>query len=1646
MADFPGNNFAFPGVYVETQFENPIAGTLSAVKIPVLIGTGNEVLFQQNLEVVRGSSAVVDQQVVKEDMDGRAVVEITATGQVVLGAFDGTRNRVQVRNFPIVTGDGTGTVSNNRTDVQAFINGSQIVVLGVSGSNGVVTLAQEPQPGDEVRITYFFNRTDTLITDDLSSQVTAENARILGEIGLGAGDTYDITTGLTDEVKLTVDQEEEVTITLPSGSFTAAQAAALINGQAVGTLTASTYTDNQGRTAIQLTALNDIRVGDGSANGIFGFPQGSFTARNRTFKTFQRPLVDGSNGGITTTDPDQVVVLVDNTQVTPVSVDGAAGLVTLAFAPAAGQKVTVAYYFNTWQDTFDYLAHRGIIEVLRSGITPERRDFIDGVDFVLKDDLLVWGTSAIVSSGQSTEGFTPFGEQQASVTLIDNKAFLEPCTPIVNTSATPPVDSRQVFQLPFQPTMGNGRSTPLGSSLFNSIVNGRIDLPTERPDLVTAYWGFSVQDALDRGPVTVLSVDSATSQITLQDPITVGATVYATFYYNTIQDEEYTLKVEVAGSATVGTYSVRDGDGADLYDVQFGTKSAGLTGIAVEFPSGSELLPDSRIEGNANTLFEGPVEEVVTVTFATSEATPAIHTVLGNDPYYPIASASDHARLLVDGADLASGALGVDVDDPTGVGTGFFASLIGDEIVYDADSGGTTYDITAANNEVSLTVDGRLLSATVTPAAGLTLADFVSAINASTVAVGNEPRYTSATKFTSPVTIVAGEYDNITLHYTGDVGGASGNRVATIAPGTYNSVTALVSAINTALSAINGVGFLLATVTAFADADGRVVFELTSLGAGDSAGFLEFIDDVAPAEDFAILAGIDTDAATGGAQTKLYNGPIARRFTVGAGALNHDRLILRNRLVPGSGSIAPYQPAAQAEIVVQGTSASTETGLEQQERGLGGFSATVQSATLLGEVGFVNGQATGNADARDSQPLIVFYDGSGTQAANNTFKFTMDGTPVTVNFTASASGTATPLGPGSIAGTVIDQIAVAMAAAGFGASAAAVLSAGLVRQEGAGIRLVSPLTDQFSKIVIGTGNANSDLGFLDDATSLRDPVDVRVLASALMSHHAPAGSFASIYMLDFATPSATYFAAEALAFVAVDNVGLEYLALQSQSVGAGSSIVWSTPTTDDILALGTGLVDTAGDGAIGEDGISGFYVTSSDPGDGSGSADNSVFNSGTGQDGVVGQTYRDLVTGLTFTVLERAGGFGYPDGETFTFEVSKTFVTDSNIPSNAIPGVELLVTNTANTNESDTALVSTFRKSGNEPAVGELYYVTYSYVKDDFTTQIFTKLNVIEANFGRRSSDNPVSLGSYLMLLNGAVAIAIKQVPKQEGSAFASEDTYLEALNDLIKPLPGGLLPDVLVPLKGDSVSFFQLLGQHVDVQSSLRFRQERTAIIGLTPAVTPQQLGIIAQQLSNQRLRLVYPDSVELTVFDALNQRTTELVEGFYLAAALAGSVVDPNLDVATPWTNRTIVGFDRLGRALDIVEQQQAAVAGVTVIGEKSPNLLVLQGLTTDVSNILTKLPTIILIADEVQQRSRATLQNFIGSKFLPGILTQVEGRLAKTFSDLVAAQIISAYSNINASVDPDDPVTTLVEGFYSPIFPLLFILITFNLRSSL
>lgn len=1808
---FPGSVYAPPGVYTRTLFEDPVQGIASNVRIPLLLGVGSEILSQYALEVVRGSSSSVDQRVVQEDESGRAVVSISAAGAVTLGEFNGTLDRLQVRNYPIVTGDGTGTTATNASSINVTVNGLPIVVLTVDGAKGLLLISKKPLATDVVRVTYYFNRTDTLITDDLSDQITATAPVLYGAVG----QNYEIVSGENDTLSFLVDGEDTVVVTIsasPSAGWTAAQVTAFVNAAATGTtLVASAAVDNFGQTVLRLSSDRNILVQAGTANATFGFTAGTATARNNVFYTFQRPIVDGTNGGVTTTDPADVTVKVSGTQVIPTSVDGQTGAVVLPFAPEAGATVTCQYYFNSWQNTFDYLQHRGVTDIFRCGVTADRSDYVEGVDFILKDDHILWGTASLVEAGTHTSGSTYLNESQISDTLVDVRQYLAECVSVVDTSVNPPVEGRKAFTLPLQPTTGNGRNTPItgGTTTYNKVANGRQDLPTNRPDLVWAYWGYSLADAVDRGRVKVTKVDSDTNTLTLALPVPTGARVWATIYYNTIQDQEYTLTVVAPGVSGSGTYTIQDNAGSYLMTPVWGSKSAGLATVTVNFPSGSERAPDSRFESPFDTSnFVGSVEEDVTVTFASQDATLAKFAVPGASPYYVVTGASDNLALNTDNA----GAATYNLSDPTGNGTGFFASYTGAEISYNqavsatgtyevqaapaaastitvsgsvltegvdwnigltddltatslasaissvsgvgaqaigavvyvtattagtagnsittvsgdvnvVASGatltggtvfGTGFEVTSANNGIALQVDGVLIQASVNSGSGKTVLDFVDAINRSSfgevssanfgtistitfpLSASDETSYyadwvikvtsgaasgdkrtisaynaTTRTATVSPnfsgapalgdsyvvydpdalpylktqtrflaATDLTGGFATLKMSYSGDATAPTAI-TASIAVANYASVTALAVAVQAAVDAAVLVAFGsndLVEIFVEADSSGRLSFILAVHPDDSGFGQLEFINTgVLAANNFAILAGLDVAAASG-SQAKIVSSGIASAFQFTGsttGIREYDRVLFNNRILPGQlGSLDGQSTLAQCQLEMLGGTGAALVGITANAEGYAGIRATMMEPTLFGEIGITSQSVAG-------QPIVTFYAAGGTSVQNNVFKFTFEGVPVTVEFTdssgvviPSAGSADVPLGPSGTANTILNQIAATMATAGLGASAAAVLSAGLIKQEGAGIRFRGSSATVSSSIVIGNASANSVLGFSTGDTAFRTTLRAEVLASGLM---------------------ASTFSGDAVAATVTDSAGADYLYLQSlgnSGAGSLSSLAFENAASDDALRPGTGFGVVSGDGAVGEDAIEGFYVISSDLVNGSGTVNTSVLNAAVGQDGNVGQTYRDLVTGLTFSVLPRTGGTSYPSGQSFTLKVRKNATVNANIPVNTIPGIQLLVSNTLGVAVGDTAIVSTFAPSGGEPTVGSLYYVSYQYRKQDYSTSLFTKMSTIQAVYGANSPENPVTLASYLSIVNGAVLVAIKQVPKDtdvNGDGVddqASVTAYETAIDDVEGPLPGGAYPDYLIPLRGDSLSLFQYLAKHCDIQSSIRYRAERTAVVGVSAGTEPRDVGAEAQAIGRTRLRMVYPDIYTLSLTNAIGNTESYLVDGTYMAAAVAGTRAAPTVDVATPWTNTRIFGFDDIARVLDPVEQNQVATRGVTVMYQQQNLIKIRQGLTTDMTNILTKLPTVTQIADEVQKQARNSLDKFIGTKFLPGITGQIEGTLSGVLQKLQAAQIISGFTGVSAKVSDDDPTVAEIEAYYQPVFPLLYIVCTFNVRSSL
>lgn len=1632
MSFGPFATYVPPGVYSRTLTEANVASLIAGLRIPFIIGVGQEELEQDDLEMVRGSSSTLDEQIVNEDVTLRWVVDNTNPSNPTLGASDGSQVTFQVRNFPLVDGQGFGRVTNDSRSVSVTVNGAPVAVGNVLGSMGEVTLQVPPQATDNVRVTYYFHRGDTAFTDDVSSQVSTVNPSITTP----GFEPFVIVTGTNDTLKISVNGGAEYTVTFLAGSSTASSLKTQIDASAIPGLSTSVSSDNEGKNHLKFTAVSSITIGSGTVNGILGLSSGQRASGNTQFRVFQRPMVDGTSGGITTTDTSKVVVKVNNVQVIPTAVDGTNGLVTVAIAPPPGSVVTINYWANTWQDTFDYLPNTLVTNVIRCGISSNRSDYIQNQDFVVVNpspdvSIVHWGTSYSVSSTLNTPGTEPFDSSQIVPTLVDDKLYLVECEPYVDTTVIPAAVSNTVFVLPEVPTTGNGRDSVLGTTLFNSVANNRQDLITNRPDLIIARVGRTLEDALNRPAATVIAVDGPNRKITIKDAIPPDWTVFATFYYNRIVDDTYIITNKIAGPIGVGQYEVFSSlTNENLYQVRFGTKNA--LPQTIQWPRGVEQIPDAMHVGGA------PVGETVTVTFDQAPATNAVYTNQGAQPY-SFYSASAAWNTLVNGSTVA-----------TTLGTAACAYLVSQAVPLSGGNLVTT--ITSGTNDTfDLIVDGvDIGGAEMTPSTGWTSTGWTGTYNSFTHTTGNTSALSntlaavSGVTYILAITITNRTAGTVTATFGDGTTGAitstttvtftsTATTALSIAPSStfdgtvsvsikrilkipagHPTPAAIATAVNAAIDATPGFvvtapNYLFTPIPGPGASTNSTFFVIRSLTTpGALPGGFDSASSVAIGQGTAETAlgfttfqsAVGTPGALNKPATLLSSNAEPFTFTTGVNDTLNVRLngidlsaVLTNEITPTTGYAGTNWTTTYNTFTH--TTGSTDP--------LTNPMAAIAGATYNITVTITNPTA-------ETVTVALGGDSSGAISTTTTFSLTATTTAsLTITPTSDFSGTVAINIQSTSAEVIAPQIQAVISSQGSA-------SVGILANAGK-IRITSNLVSSQSTVLILAGTANSVLGFTESQLGSQTLVTVQEVVDSLMG------------TLTFAVSSwgspPVPLAAGAVAYPTVLN-NQTYLTIESLTTGSLSSVGFSSGTAFN-STTGTGIVPgTSGDN--GEDATDIFVVTSS----------NANGSSGTGYPG---QTYTDARTGLRFSILPSTTS--YAIGGSFTLVISQAFQVNPGIPYYFIPGLETIVNNTVNVGMNDTANIQTFNPSGLEPRNGDYYYISYRYMKQDFSTRIFTTFKTIEANYGKLSAENRVTLGAYLAILNGAVLVGITQVTKVPNTNQASAQSFITAINGLATPLPGNIKPDVLVPLSSDT-AVYSALTQHCEVMSNIRNQSERMGMIGFASGTSPITAQTIAKNLFSSRIVAYYPDSAVVTFTDELGSTYESLVDGTFFAAAVAGAVCSPAIDVATPYTHRHIQGFTRIPRIMDPVEANQTAVAGITVLEDLQPVIRIRQGLTTNMSSVLTRLPTVTQIADYVSISARSVLDAFVGTKFLSSRTNEVEVSMTSLFKQLIQQEIVAAFTGISATVDPNDPTTLNAEAYYQPIFPLLFLVLTFNLRA--
>jgi hypothetical protein len=405
-------------------------------------------------------------------------------------------------------------------------------------------------------------------------------------------------------------------------------------------------------------------------------------------------------------------------------------------------------------------------------------------------------------------------------------------------------------------------------------------------------------------------------------------------------------------------------------------------------------------------------------------------------------------------------------------------------------------------------------------------------------------------------------------------------------------------------------------------------------------------------------------------------------------------------------------------------------------------------------------------------------------------------------------------------------------------------------------------------------------------------------------------------------------------------------------------------------------------------------------------------------------------------------------GRTLVIDVEQggTFQTEFNFlkfDRYQIPGLVYVISDTDDVLDGDTATVQTYDKSGAEPEISAPYYVTFNYEKTDFSSRLITDFDDVERFYGTLSVDNRLTLAAFLAFQNGVPGVILKQVPRAEGQPDAAAQDYINALSELEFSV-AGINPALIVPLSTDA-QVQAATQNHVEVQSSIRLRNERVAVLGTEIGTTPTEVKQIAEGFASNRVWLVYPDGAIISLVDSQGREVEQVVDGSIVAAAFAGLNASLQFDVAEPMTNKNLAGFSRLIRVFDNTTMDNIAGSGVTILIERGQSIVVRDSLTTDMSNIFTRQPQITTIADTVQQTTRANLRQFIGRKFLPGTEAQISQTLSSALRVLQGRNIIFGFKapKVTRGEEPD---TAFITVEYQPIFGLNYIVATFKLQASL
>lgn len=147
-----------PGAYAETFFETLATFLPDDVRVPLIVGTGDDV-WRLNKELIRFGHT----DVFKEDLSSQ---------------IDGSKSTFVIPNTPVIVISDVGLpeVTNDAVHIKVYVDDKEQSVLTLDGTTGSFRIATVPAVGQKLEVSYSWDVRDTKITEDLSAQADGQTS------------------------------------------------------------------------------------------------------------------------------------------------------------------------------------------------------------------------------------------------------------------------------------------------------------------------------------------------------------------------------------------------------------------------------------------------------------------------------------------------------------------------------------------------------------------------------------------------------------------------------------------------------------------------------------------------------------------------------------------------------------------------------------------------------------------------------------------------------------------------------------------------------------------------------------------------------------------------------------------------------------------------------------------------------------------------------------------------------------------------------------------------------------------------------------------------------------------------------------------------------------------------------------------------------------------------------------------------------------------------------------------------------------------------------------------------------------------------------------------------------------------------------